>query len=359
MKNKILKNLIVLAVAVAGAVCLTSCGATGNGETQPTRTVTDCAGVEVEIPEHVERVICVTQNAMEFSVAMGQESRLLAVHKSVFDHTWSPEYIQDLDRLARFGYAPAPEAVYESGADLVIVKTAGAAEDLRSAGIPAITFRYQNRDELFSAVRLLGEVYGGEAENFSEKWIACYQEVEQQLGEIVSQIPEGERKRVYFIDASVSMDDGSLCSTAGGNSIIATWFDAVGADLVTREYEDVSTINEEAVLVMDPESIVIGGWSQNTRLEQLYADAKWADVSAVKNSEVYLSPDGFVSFERYAVEAPLLLKYTAYQLYPELFDYDPVTDFQSFFREFYQLEVPGEKIGYMLQGLSPDGSRMD
>lgn len=359
MENKILKSLIVLTAVVVGVFCLTSCGNSNSGGTPETRTVTDCAGVEIEIPETVNSVICVTQNAMEFSVAMGQESRLLGVHKSIFNHTWSPEYIQDLNRLAKFGYAPAPEAVYESGADLVIVKSEKAAEDLRTAGIPAITFKYQNREELFSAVRLLGDVYGGEAMDYAEKWIAYYQAVEKELGEAASQLQEGERKRVYFMDASVSMDDGSLCSTAGGNSIIATWFDTVGADLVTRDYEDVSTINEEAILSMDPQVIVIGGWSQNTRLEQLYSDAKWADVAAVKNDEVYLSPDGFVSFERYAVEAPLLLKYTAYQLYPELFDYDPVTDFQAFFREFYQLEIPAEKIGYMLLGLSPDGSRMD
>lgn len=357
MKRVLFRNMTLLVLAAFGILFLTSCTSVDSGDAA--RIIVDCAGAEVEITEDVNHVICVTQNAMEFTVAMGQESRLIGVHKSVFGHTWSPEYIEGLDSMTGFGYSPAPEAVYESEADLVIVRDARTAEDLRAAGIPAVTFKYRNKDELFFAVDMLGEIFGGDARSFAERWTEYYETVEAELKEKVSQLKDDERKTVYFIDASTALDAGSLCSTAGGNSIIATWFDTIGADLVTKDYEEVDSINEEAILALDPQVIVIGGWAENTRMEQLYSDAKWADVTAVKNKQVYLAPDGFVSFERYAVEAPLLLKYTAEQVYPELFDYDPVEDFQAFFREFHQIDVSAEKVNYMLKGLSPDGTRMD
>ena len=357
MKTKPFRSMAKLTAVIAGILVLASCG--GSGGEPETRTIIDSTGAEVVLPQEVSKVICVTQNAMEFMVAMGQESRLIGVHKSVFNHTWSPEYIKELDRLTGFGYAPSAEAVYESGADLVIVRDSATAEDLRAAGILAVTFNYQNREELFAAVNMLGEIFGEDAMAYAQKWTSYYEEVEVELVETLSQLPDKERKTAYFIDASTAMDAGSLCSTAGGDSIIATWFDAVGADLVTRDYRGVSTINEEAVLQLDPQVILIGGWAENTRLEQLYADPKWADVTAVKEGQVYLVPDGFGSCVRYAVEAPLLLRYTAAQLYPELFDCDPVPDFQAFFQEFHQIDVPAEKVGYMLGGLSPDGSRMD
>lgn len=42
--------------------------------------------------------------------------------------------------------------------------------------------------------------------------------------------------------------------------------------------------NEERILEINPETILIGGWCENTRKERLLADTKWADVSAVKNN---------------------------------------------------------------------------
>lgn len=72
-----------------------------------------------------------------------------------------------------------------------------------------------------------------------------------------------------------------------------------------------------------------------------------------------MTPVGFVSFERYAVEAPILLRYSFSMFYPELYDYDTVAEFQLFFREYFGIEVSEEKINYMLLGYSPDGTRMD
>ena len=300
MKLKITWNMKVFPLLIVAVLFFTACGNTdstgggssdvgsvsaaegdgysANGNGDASKIIVDCAGAEVEVPKDVSRVICVTQNAMEFAVAMGQEDRLIGIHKSVFEHTWSPEYIRDLDRLTGFGYSPAPEAVYESGADIVIVRDASTAEDLRTAGIPALTFRYQNKEELFFAVNMLGELFGEDAKAFAQKWTDYYEDVEAELKETTSQLADSERRTVYFIDASTALDAGSLCSTVGGNSIVAAWFDAVGADLVTRDYEDVSSINEEAVLALDPQTIVIGGWAENTRKEQLYADEKWADI---------------------------------------------------------------------------------
>ena len=42
---------------------------------------------------------------MEFIVAIGLEEYLVGVHKSVFSHTWSKEYISNLDSIKGFGYS--------------------------------------------------------------------------------------------------------------------------------------------------------------------------------------------------------------------------------------------------------------
>jgi iron complex transport system substrate-binding protein len=205
----------------------------------------------------------------------------------------------------------------------------------------------------------LGDIFGEEASSYAEKWISYYEETSEYISEKVSTLEEDERVSAYFIDASGALDENGLTTTVGGDSIVAEWFDTIGVDLVTKEYNGISSINEEEILEINPETIIIGGWCENTRKEQLLQDEKWTNISAVQNGRIYLTPVGFVSFERYAVEAPILLRYSASVIYPELFDYDAIPEFQTFFKEFFNIEVSEEKIGYMLQGYSPDGTRMD
>ena len=356
-----MKKIVYKLVALLCIICITGTGLTacGNKNESQVRTIVDCVGDKVECPAEINKVICVSQNAMEFMVAMGLEDHLVGIHKSVFYHTWSKEYISNLDKLKGFGYSPTAEAVYESEADLVIVKDASTARELREAGVTAITFSYGNDEELIFAVELLGEIFGEKAQEYSDKWISYYKETVSEIEKTISKLDDTEKRKVYFIDASVAIDAGGLCTTVGGSSIVEQWFDNIGAILVTKEYDNIDSINEEAILQINPEAIMIGGWSENTRKEQLLADTKWKNIEAVKNGDIYLTPVGFTSFERYGVEAPLLLKYSAQQIYPKLFDYDVVNDFQAFFDEFYGIQVSEEKINYMLKGLSPDGSRMD
>ena len=353
MKKK--KCLLLVLIMILSIFCLGGCAE----KESLSNSIIDMSGTKVELPEKIDRVICTSQNALEFMVAMGLEDKIIGVHKSIFNHTWSTEYIPNLDEKKGFGYSPTAEAVYEAEADLVIVKDSATAEELRNSGITAVTFYYGNKEEMYAAVRMLGEIFGDDANAYAEKWIAYYEETSITISEKVSTLEEDERVKAYFVDASGGLSENGLTTTVGGDHIVAEWFDTIGVDLVTKEYSRITSINEEEILNINPETIVIGGWCENTRKEQLLQDPKWSNVSAVVNERIYLTPVGFVSFERYAVEAPILLMYSVSMMYPDLFDYDAVPEFQEFFEEYFNIKVSEEKIGYMLQGYSPDGTRMD
>jgi iron complex transport system substrate-binding protein len=250
-------------------VCVVTLRGCGKKETQ-SRSITDMAGASVELPDNIDKVICTSQNALEFMVAMGLEDKIIGIHKSIFNHTWSGEYIVNLDSKTGFGYSPAAEAVYEAGADLIIVKDSAAAEELRNAGIPAITFKYGNKEEMFAAIRMLGDIFGGEASDYAEKWISYYEQTSEYINKKVSTLNDDERVSAYFIDASGALDSNGLTTTVGGDHIVAEWFDTIGVDLVTKDYNGISSINEEEILEINPETIIIGGWCENARKEQLH-----------------------------------------------------------------------------------------
>ena len=348
--TKVLNIFLVLVMIICTIGFLGGCDQNSDNKNE----ITDMAGVKINIPDNITKVICTSQNAVEFMVAMGLEDKLIGVHRSVLSHAWSAEYIKNINNIKGYGYSPAAEAIYESGAELVIVNNADTAEELRSVGILAITFIYGNSNEMIKAIKMLGSIFGGEAKIFAERWIECYEDTVKYLRSKLSNINDKDKVKTYFIDASGALDAGGLTTTVGGNHIVAEWFDIIG-----ENYNNISNINEEEILEINPDLIMIGGWCENARKEQLLNDVKWVDISAVKNGNVYLSPVGFVSFERYAVEAPILLMYSASIMYPEIIEYDTINEFQKFFDEYFEIEVSEEKINYMLLGLSPNGERMD
>ena len=353
--KKIISFIMTILIVLSCGTIFTACSNDDDAQV----TIVDMAGETVTLPEEINKVICTSQNAMEFMVAMGLEEKIVGVHRSVLMHAWTPEYMFHTSQMKGYGYTPSAEAIYEAGADIVIVKDASSAADLRAVGITAITFTYGNSAELIKAVKLLGEVFGGEAKVFADKWTSYYMDTVSEIKEKLSALSNDDKIKTYFIDASGALDVGGLTSTVGGDNIIAEWFDIIGANLVTRSYSNISSINEEEILEINPDSIWIGGWCENTRKEQLLNDPKWTNINAVKNNNITIVPVGFVSYERYAVESPILLWYSASKLYPNLVEYDVMVEFKAFFKDYFGIDVSDEKIGYMLNGLSPTGERMD
>ena len=74
-----MKKLVMLA-AVLLLICgqLTGCGSAPTESSS--RIITDCAGVEVEIPEKIERVVCISASAVPFLVGMGVEDKIVGAH---------------------------------------------------------------------------------------------------------------------------------------------------------------------------------------------------------------------------------------------------------------------------------------
>ena len=64
------------------------------------------------------------------------------------------------------------------------------------------------------------------------------------------------------------------------------------------------------------------------------------------------------SYDRFSVELPLMLSYTANRMYPEYHEFDGINELREFNKEFYGREFSDEQLENMLKGLNPDGTRM-
>ena len=344
-----------LAILMLLNLCAFSAGA--DDAAAETRTIVDCSGAEVEIPVNVERVIAPNQPFCSFMIAMGEADKLIGSHGSVLGQVWAQYFYEDILSVELYGYKPEAELLYAADADLVVVKNPAYAETLRNAGLPAIYFGYSNVDELRYAVNLMAEIFGDSAAEWAEKWFACLDDTIASISDDLQDLPESEKKSVYFINAAIN--PGTLYSTFGGGSFTEYWINTIGGELVTSPYEGIEEIEQEEALTLDPDVIFISGYAEYTRLEELKADPLWADMRAVADGEIYLMPTSLVTYDRFAVELPLLLDYSANLLYPELHSFSGIDALREFNEEFYGITFEDELLENMLLGLNPDGSRMD
>ncbi len=355
--NKALKVLLSLTIATASFLAMAGMVGCGKKAEAETITITDCSGAQVTIPKNIEKVIATPPACVEFMVAMGQADKLVGTHGSVLGQSWAPLFYEGFSDMPLYGYKPTAEEIYAAEADLVIVKNAAYAETLRDDGIAAIYFGYNNLEELYFAVDMLGNIFGDEAKNFAKKWKTYTDETISQIQSEVAGVPESDKKNIYYINAAVN--PGDLYTTYGGNSFVEYWINTIGANLVTSQYPDIEEIEKEVALSLDPDTIFISGYAEYTRYDEITSDPLWSDKEAVSNNEIYMMPTGLVTFDRFAVELPMMLSYSANKIYPELHSFDGVNELRAFYKKFYGIEFSDEHLNNMLLGLNVDGSRMD
>ena len=359
---KKIASLIMALALICGS--LVGCGK-GSSESaeNSNRVITDCAGVEVEIPKNVNRVVCTSASAVPFLLGMGVEDTIVGAHGSTLGQSWASVFYEgfkeEAGKVALFGKNPNAEELIAADVDLVILKDASYAEELRKQGIPALCFKYTNKEELYAAVDMLGEVFGDDAKAYAAKWEDKLDSTIQTIADELKDLPEDKKCNVYYVDATgAEASNENLFLTAGGGSFVEYWINASGANLVTSKYQDLEQIDQEEGLSLNPDTIFICGWLEYEAKDIMMNDPLWQDVPAVKNDRVFLMPTSIASYDRFSVELPLMLSYTANQMYPEYHEFDGINELREFNKEFYGREFSDEQLENMLKGLNPDGTRM-
>lgn len=349
-----MKNLIKCGVVLAiASTLLVACN---NNEDSGKIKITDCSGVEVEIKKDVKRVISVNQSFVAFMIAMGEGNKVIGTHGSVLGHAYLPLFSEDVLKASKVGYQANPELIYSLNPDLVVLNDATYAQTLRDIGLPAIYFGYDNINELYKGLDLMGDIFGDNAKNYVTKWKNKVDSTISTISSEVSSLKDSEKKDVYYINAAVN--PGDLYTTFGGGSFVEYWINSIGGKLATSNYRDITSLDSEIALSLNPSNIFISGYAEYTRKDELMSDPLWTNIKAVKNNDVYLMPTSLVSYERFSVELPMLLEYSANILYPELHEFKGIETLRTFFNDFYGLTFTDEVLNNMLLGLAPDGTKM-
>ena len=330
-------------------------------QTPEGRTVVDHDGIEVDIPEQIDRiavgnigpmasVLTLFLGSGESIVGMSPMS-MSAAENGILGELF-PELL-DADTSFLQGSNINVEKLLTLEPNLVLIQS-GQSEvrtQLENAGLTVVafgvgTFKYDIINTYEAWIDLLSQIFP--ANDKMEEVTAYSKEVLELVQSRVSDIPETERKRALFL---FQYDETQMVAS-GRNFFGQYWCESAGAVNVAQDIEaGQATITMEQVYEWQPDVIFITNFT-NTKPADLYANAvgsdDWSLVKAVQEQQVYKMPLG--SFRTYSVSAdmPVTLLWVAKTIYPDLFsDIDTDAEVKDFYQRIYGVTLTDEQVAAM------------
>ncbi|MGA2067455.1 MAG: cobalamin-binding protein [Thermoguttaceae bacterium] len=224
------------------------------------------------------RVVSLAPSVTEILFALALGGSLVGAT----DHCDYPPEAVGIDRVGGFG-APNVEKLLALSPDLVIAagfERAEVADVLRRAGIRVLDVRIRDFEELFVAIRQIGEAVdrSQQAEGVVRRMRAELEAATAQNGST----PRGQRPRVF-----VEIGDHPLM-TAGGTSFLDDLIARAGGVNVAHEISEAyPSVSPEKVIEWNPDVILVTRMGRpGDATVQMSRRIGWADISAVKNGRV-------------------------------------------------------------------------
>ena len=243
------------------------------------------------------------------------------------------------------------EELVKLNPDIVIAADKNNKEELLKNGFTVLYPSFTNHADMKKSVSIMAEVIGGDAPKIAKKFNEYFDGNLKRVLSKTDKIAEADRPKVLHI-----ADGKNLLKVDGTNTIIDEWIRVAGGQNAVSKAGNMLELNAEEIIKINPDVIIIGRAKAPEILKKLYEDQVYAGTNAVKNKKVYVNPAGVFSWDRYGAEGTLQILWAAKTLHPELFkDVDIAAETKKFYKEFLHYDLSDKEVGYILNGLDPEG----
>ena len=324
----------IFALIMTAVICiglLAGCGAAGNNNGN-TRTITDGAGRQVEVPETVESIVCVGVGALRYTCYVGVQDLVIGVEDYEVKPGMSRLYnyvnfdkFKDLPVIGTNGQ-PYTEEIINLAPDVIVMSKSASveADDLQSkTGTPVVVVPGSDTtldQDAYDTIRILGELYGMQTR--AAELTNYLNGIQKDLDDRTNDIPESSKPSVYVGGVSFKGHHGFEGTEAGYGP-----FQLIGAKNLadTTGQTGAFDIDLEQVLFWDPDIIFLDFNGMSLIKEDYTKNPDYYHaLTAVQEGKVYSQ----ISFRSSASNLETALAdayYAACILYPQQFtDVDPV-----------------------------------
>lgn len=323
--------------------------ATGTVEIEPTRTVVDALGRNVEVPAYPDRIVTAGSAVLMIADALylfpGASERIVGIGrinqgKGNFLASIDNDYGEKTVLERQVG----PEQVAALSPDLVIIKSfmrQRLGEGLERLGIPVIYVDLETPEQYQRDLRMLGEVLGQPARGAE---LARYYEsrVTHVERAVASALEAGSRRpRTLFLYADLTGGEQAfnvpppgwiqttLVDSAGGDPV---WVDEITGGGWNR-------VGLEQIAAWNPEIITLVAYRQDVGgvRTAMLNDPAWAELRAVREGNLLIFPIDFYSWDQPDVRWLLGLQWLASVLHPSHVEIDVQEQLYDFFSFAYRM----------------------
>ena len=358
MEKKIKVIIVLLIVLVLAGIATHLFLTPSTVETEGSKNITDMIGRNVEIPASVSNVVA-TSPPMTTVLYMIAPDKLKAVNFQWNDveMKYVPGQYQNLPVVG--GWYGTQDGSYEefiaSEPDLVIESIDeggdGDASTVKErqekfGKIPVVAVKdTTNVEKVGESITFMGEIVGAQDKakqlnDFNDKYL-------DMVHDRSSKISDSDKKTIYYAYG----DDG--LQTSPSHSTHGQLIDLIGGVNVADSVAQGNTtsgvqVSMEQVISWNPDKIITNDLEF---YQNVYSDSNWGKLDAVKNKEVYLSPQSpFKWFDR-PVGANMIIgvPWTAKVIYPDDYkDIDMVGATKEFYSDFYHVDLSDDDAKQML-----------
>lgn len=343
------KRIIALLAAIVLCVCcFAGCAkVTSSGTTAPTeRTVTDMAGRTVTLPAEINKIgtfgaIGVLNTFVE---TMGAGDKIC--------NEGSPSFVKS-PSWAKYQYLFAPqlpncppfqgadseilmENVLSVKPDVCLTMDAAMTDQLTAQGLTVIQLSWTKTEDVKTCITLLGEVLN--KQDVATDYLAYFDKMVAEANQLTKNIKETDKKKVAY---------GTISEFTQPHLIAEWWIpEAGGISVTSNSRTDANTeklvYTLEDLLQWNPDVIIVTSKSEK---ETIMADARFADITAVKNSAIYIMPRVAHVWGNRTTEQPLTIMWTMNKLYPEIMTNEALSeDISYFYSHFLKYDFTKEQI---------------
>ncbi|OQA44111.1 MAG: Fe(3+)-citrate-binding protein YfmC precursor [Chloroflexi bacterium ADurb.Bin325] len=347
MKRSIsISSLILLLALLAGCTNIPAAvepPAAAPASGQASVVLTDQAGQEVTIAQPVRRIVSSYGMASLYVYSVGAGDRLVAATFLMSKDAQIKAHLGQLSSAA--AGLPDPggqqdanvEEIAKLDPDLILISSRAAGQEtLQALGVPIIRYEGETMARLKEALTITGQALGPEAAARAAQLTAYMDERLAAIKAVSDQTPADQRKRVFISGTSP-------LKTAGKDMLQSEMVALAGGVNVAEEISGYWTeVNLEQVTKWDPEVIFTVPY-KGASVEAILESPEWANISAVKNKQVFMLPKYLGPWDTPIPEAVLGIEWMASRLFPDTPLHDGcearTTDF---YQRFYDLAIPAE-----------------
>lgn len=322
-------------------------------ENSGSKNITDVLGRSVEIPNSINKVVS-TSPPMTTVVYMIAPDKLGAVNSEWTndEKVYIPSKYQNLSSIG--GWYGTQDGSYEefiaSKPDIILeskdIDTVNERQE-KFGKIPVVAVSNPTYvEKVNESILFTGEVIG--AQDNAQKLVDFNNKYLDEVHKKSANLSDSDKKKVYYAEGNDGLktnpsgsSHSQLIELVGGKNVADSLGQGANATMgVQVSIEQVISWNPDVIITTEPDFYA-----------KVYNDSDWANINAVKNHEVYVSPQSpFKWFDR-PVGANMIIgvPWTAKVIYPDKYsDIDMVSTTKEFYSNFYHYDLSDNQAKQML-----------